>query len=530
MTLAKAAVVLALLAIFFHIVLLKSPLVTLSPDSIRFMHFWQVNVDHFREDGGGAKSAVKAVFYSLRSSNNYDMSRGRVIQAALYGLDGLTRWMLPSPMFNVWMMALMTLNGALMAWLATRVVPDFRTRTTLFALAWLAVCTTALVMSPVMLLVLYAKYVWVAFVLCHFIARSKVMKFFWLAPAAFSDELGLFAAMLLTFLHVAHINLASPDLVSGPYSTHVRILKALLLGTAAAFTVMFSCFGISAVFFGGAAPEFLALAASASGGSEFLKPAAIWHLVNGLFWRAEIMILGSSLGHPAVTTLVGLAVLAVITVGIWKTCRLHVRTAALADDSPDTRILAWLGDERARFYAFWTIMLVVVAFVVVRVGAGDFTHYGYPAAAVLAVLFIRALLDVFSARAAGIVLLAMLATHLALLPQAISTTQIALEKYLFPDGTVSRQDIAAVQQSVMEFRASGASPVFEAATNGQEMDFTGTWFYSRVRSAESLTEPHFPFQGTVRVLLWPDRIHSSRYNADRIFDYKRPRFQDGGSP
>jgi hypothetical protein len=530
MTIGKVVGALMLITLFFHFVLLNSPLKTVSPDSVRFMHFWQMNADQFQNEGGDAKSALKAVFYSMRSSNNYDLNRGRVVQAIIYGVDGLTRWMLPSPMINAWMIVLLTMNCAMIAWISTRDVLNLPVRMNLFVLGWLVLVTTALVISPVMLVILYAKYVWVTFILCYFVTNSRIMKAVCLAAAAFSDEIGLFATMALTFLNVVRFILLHHDVDSrsnANQSPYIRVLRAGLLGILASLTLLFSYFGISAVLFGGTAPEFLALAASASGGRHFFETAILWSDVNGLLWRAEVLIIGLSLGHPAITRIVGLVVFVAITSGIWKRGKYLMFTEGLANKGFDAQILGWLRDEKWFFYTFWTVMLVLITFAVLR-GPNNYSHYSYPAAAVLAVLFIRTLVDIWPARLVSLVLLAILAVHVAMLPKAITVTYNYLNNYLFPDGTVSRDDIDAVNQSVMEFKTNGSSPFFDAFTNGQEIDFSGTWFYSRIRSAESMTDPYFPIQGTVRILLWPDKINSIRYNNNRVFDYKRPKFKDRG--
>ena len=91
-----------IIVLFFNFIFQHSPLTTVSPDSVRFMHFWQINADQFKSEGGDAKSALKAIFFSLKSSNTYDFNRGRFTQYFTYGIDGLTRWIFPSPMINFW--------------------------------------------------------------------------------------------------------------------------------------------------------------------------------------------------------------------------------------------------------------------------------------------------------------------------------------------------------------------------------------------------------------------------------------------
>ena len=153
-------------------------------------------------------------------------------------------------------------------------------------------------------------------------------------------------------------------------------------------------------------------------------------------------------------------------------------------------------------------MLFLITFIVLPFGVEDYTHYSYPAAAVLAVLFIRALIDIWPVRLISVVLLAVLLIHLVMLPRAVTLTYDSLSRYLFPDKTVSCEDINAIKKSIMDLRANGNSAFFDTFNNGQEIDFShGTWFYSRVKGHKTLGSS-FPIQGIVRVLLWPDKISS----------------------
>ena len=58
----------------------------------------------------------------------------------------------------------------------------------------------------------------------------------------------------------------------------------------------------------------------------------------------------------------------------------------------------------------------------------------------------------------------------------------------------------------MDLRANGNSAFFNIFNNGQEINFNGIWFYSRIKGDGTVVGPYFPIQGTVRVLLWPDKI------------------------
>ena len=505
MNIGKVGATIIIITLFFNFILQHSPLITVSPDSVRFMHFWQTNVDQFKSEGGNVKSAIKAVFFSLKSSNDYDVNRGRFIQYIMHGIDGLTRWMLPSPMINVWMFLLLILNSALIAWVSTRVVSNPLLRLNLFCLGWLVLISSSFVISPAILLILYGKYVWVTFVLAFFLFKSKIMKVECLAAAAFSDEIGLFATMIITFLTVMRFILVYYDVNSNSgYSSLFRILRACFLSIIASFIVLFVFYGISAVVFNVGATAFRGLCHQNV--PHVFQAVVWWSAVKGLLWRAEVLILGLSSGNSIVTTIVGLIVLGVIITGIWKIGRYIIFPEALMNKRFADRVREWLCDEKCYFYTFWVATLFLITFIVIPFGVGDYTHYSYPAAAVLAVLFIRALLDIWPVRLISIVLLAILLIHLVMLPRAIRLTYDSLSQYLFPDKTVSYKDINSIKRSVMDLRANGNSAFFNIFNNGQEINFNGIWFYSRIKGDGTVVGPYFPIQGTVRVLLWPDKI------------------------
>ena len=53
----------------------------LSPDSIRFMRFWQVNSDLYNNN------LIKIIYHSLKDSTQYDLNRGRYLQYIFYGFE-----------------------------------------------------------------------------------------------------------------------------------------------------------------------------------------------------------------------------------------------------------------------------------------------------------------------------------------------------------------------------------------------------------------------------------------------------------
>ena len=520
---------LTVIALFFVYVLQHSTLITVSPDSVRFMHFWQRNADQFTSDGRSAEGALKAVYYSFKASNAYDLNRGRLLQVLIYGIDAFTRWTLPSPMLNVWMMLVLLVNAAMVAWVSTSALRDADVRLNVFCLGWCVLMTSSVVISPVMLLILYGKYLWVTPVLAFFAARRPLIKAGWLAIAPFTDELGLFAMLGIVSLWVIQYVLASRERGASTRRSPLYCLaRACCLGSLASLTVLFVFFGVMSVVLGVGADAFRGFV---YGGAKqaALPTGGWWSVLHALLWQGEVMVLGLPLAHRVITTTIGTAVFATILAGVWKRGQAVPCSGMEEPSRLDDRIQEWLGDEKCFFYTFWMAMLLFVGLIVLPGRGLDLTHYSYPAAAVLAVLFITALVDVWPAKAIYVALVTVLAVHLSLLPRAMATTTKSLESYLFTDSSVTKEDISAIKRSVMELREQGHSAFFDTFNNGQEIDFSGRWFYSRVNATRVTAYgpapgPYFPIQGTVRVLLWPARTGIASHK--RVFDLKSPTFKD----
>ena len=56
-----------------------------SPDSIRFLHFWQNSFLLGTTDA----SFLKNIYDALIASNNYDLGRGRLVMYLLYGMENI---------------------------------------------------------------------------------------------------------------------------------------------------------------------------------------------------------------------------------------------------------------------------------------------------------------------------------------------------------------------------------------------------------------------------------------------------------
>ena len=494
---------LVIIALYFGYALAHAPFQAISPDSARFMRFWQAAADQYHRSGGGAKQAALAVASAVVAYDNLDVHRGRFLQCAAYGLDGLTRGFLPSSGLNLWMMLLLMLNAGLISWVALCQGRASGQRIGLFCLGAAVVATTVLFVSPAMVLILYAKYLWLPFVLLFFAVRGPLLRTGCLAAASYTDEFGLFATMILVGMAVVRYLLTHPELDRWSRPTPIfRILGACVWGALAAMALLFLCYGIPAVILNVGATNFRVLAYCEA---QRMAHSVFFDAIHDVLWRAEVLVLGTLVEFRALTALIGIVVAGLLGLGFWRRWRTVVLSPMRLSSRWDHRMRDWLSDPRGHYYTFWGVLLLMIVVVLLPRQGEDLTPYSYPAAAVLALLLLAVLVDLFSARTVAIVLAVVLGMHVWLAPHAVRLASQKMTTYLLPDGTVTAADLQAINQSVREFKESGRSPTFAACNNGQEIDLSSQWFYTRigVKDRAPNSNPYFPVQGTVRVLLWP---------------------------
>jgi hypothetical protein len=78
-----------------------------SPDSIRFLHFWQ---NSFSSDYTQT-SFLQNIKDAMNASHNYDLGRGRVVMYALYGLENVLLYFFDKPTQNFLIILVICLNS-----------------------------------------------------------------------------------------------------------------------------------------------------------------------------------------------------------------------------------------------------------------------------------------------------------------------------------------------------------------------------------------------------------------------------------
>jgi hypothetical protein len=104
------------------------------------------------------------------------------------------------------------------------------------------------------------------------------------------------------------------------------------------------------------------------------------------------------------------------------------------------------------------------------------------------------------------IFITLLFSHVIMLSRSTKEAQVSLHAYMFPDQTVSSNDLLAMNKCIVELQSKGKSELFSTINNRQELDFSGTWYYSRKTSYGDPLKSYFPVQGAVKVFIWPMKI------------------------
>ena len=93
-----------------------------SPDSIRFLHFWQ---NSFSIDFAEA-SFLENIKDALNASHNYDLGRGRIILYALYGFENILLYSFSALPQNFLLILIILINSHAVSTIISKNLSQFR--------------------------------------------------------------------------------------------------------------------------------------------------------------------------------------------------------------------------------------------------------------------------------------------------------------------------------------------------------------------------------------------------------------------
>jgi hypothetical protein len=509
----------SLVAVFFiSAVLRNSPFSTLSPDSIRFFHFWQINFDFNKSQSIGISETLRSFYFSLKSSTLYDISRGRYFQYIIYGIDGCTRWMFPSQSINYIMIILLIINSLLISYcLVKHNKLNNKIKNLLFILIFLLFFTSSYIVSPVILLNLYGKYLWVLFILLYFVFNHKRWSFIFLIASLLTDELGLISSLVIFSMIIFSKSLIF-FIENRPLSTWLlNIRNSFLISLLSSVVLFFTFYGFSAILFN-VGSGFASLAYGFTG--EAVNSGLI-NLLEGIGWSLNVHAIGYSTVNKFLIYF-SLIIFLVLLINF-----LITNTKELNSNNNyqnDKKLLIWLQNEKLFFFSFWLIMFILINTIIIPGGVNDFSHRSFPRAVTIFILTLFLLLELDRKKIVASILILFTIIHFLNFKKIVYSTSENLKTYLLPDSSITFSELNKINYSVNKIVKYNDETLFNKINNNEEIDFSGTWFYSRLKNFDTTCKMYYPIEGTVRVLIWPKKLSVKK--SKRIFEKKRPAFFD----
>lgn len=463
---------------------------SLSPDGFRFISLAQKNYDLYSYKG--------QLYHFLKDANLYDLGRSRHVQYLIFYLDAISRRYIILPYLNYLMIAFIVLNGYLIGQLMkTELISKFQnTSSILIALLFLTSCFS---ISPIILLILYGKIIWVTFVLAFMNSKSRFWKIIFFFLAALSDEFGLFSCMLI--LYFASLRLLINNLHFLKISIPHRIITLPIFISVIFLT---SYYGINAIVFN-TGTSFISIVKNQSIISSTNN--FILDVPRNLGWIMQEIFIGhveSQIG----TYCIGLITILILLIGFYYKIVVKYFLTAHSKNTSNEKIEAFANDNETHNYLFWLFIFIFINFIGLHGGYLDVTHYGYARAASLLVLFIFSVSAILKTRPKEIICISILScsilVHFYSFAQTVNFTDAQLNTYLFPDKTVNKREVEYIFTSAYAYKKSNKRDEV-LIKDTLSLDYSGTWYYSKIENFDRTKHEHFPKNGMYKVLIWPKK-------------------------
>jgi hypothetical protein len=463
---------------------------SLSPDGFRFIYLAQKNYDLYSYKG--------QLYHFLKDANLYDLGRSRHVQYLIFYLDAISRRYIIFPYLNYIMIAFIVLNGYLIGQLLkTQLISKFQNISPiLIALLFLTSCFS---MSPIILLILYGKIIWVTFVLAFMNSKTPFWKIIFFTLAALSDEFGLFSCMLI--LYFASLRILINNLHFLKISIPHRLITLPILISLIFLT---SYYGINAIVFN-TGTSFISIAKNQSIISSTNN--FILDVPRNLGWIIQEIFIGH-FESPMVTFCIGLITILILFLGFYNKIIAKYFLSVHSKNSSNEKIEVFANDNETHHYLFWLFIFIFINFIGLRGGYLDVTHYGYARAASLMVLFIFSVSTLLKTRSKEIIFISILScsilVHFYSFSQTVNFTDAQLNTYLFPDKTVNKREVEYIFTSAYAYKKSNKRDEV-LIKDTLSLDYSGTWYYSKIENFDRTKHGHFPKNGMYKVLIWPKK-------------------------
>lgn len=503
-----------------------------SPDSIRFLHFWQNSFSLGTTD----TSFLKNIYDALIASNNYDLGRGRLVMYLLYGMENILLYCFSTIPQNFLLIFIICLNSHAVSLLVSRNIPDARFY--VYFLSFLIVVINAISLSPTMYFALYSKYICLTFVLYFFVFERNFVKILMLLLAIFTDEVGLILALLICFFYICQHLLNKYD--SKSINLSILTKNIILSG--------FICLMLMALYF-----LFLFLAFDSTP-IQFAKYSARGTLllfdyenlidrIIKLAWTIEVLILGFSFENRVFLGLLGLS----ITIGLLMIIKtLFKKISLMLRDGVFWNNLYVINfSTKQAVLTFW-LLASFILFIIMPSAPFAYQTYSYPFMLSLSLVLLLSLSIYLETRTLMKTLALISIVHLLTMPGSFKNINESNERHFLKDG-VSIKNILNLQSSIDAIRTKQDYELFHEINNMQEIDFTGMWYFSpknhfrfqlEVDDSGNCIEKknafgnclkedkYYPIYGTVRVASWPYFDPQKAGAHERRFAKDKPTYRN----
>ena len=514
---------------------------TFSPDSIRFLHFWQNSFSSAYSDiennSYGLTIFAANIYDALHASNYYDLGRGRLIIYLMYGIDNFLLYSFNFLPVNFLITAIIIINSHGASLLISRNVLDFKFY--IYALSFLIIAINAISLSPTMYFALYSKYICLTFIVYFFIFRHSFLKILMLFLAFFTDEIGMLLSLMICFFYILQYCLLR--LNSQAIDTKLLLKNILFSGLMCAM-LLASFFLLMLLAFDTTPLQFAKYAAR--GTLWLLDPENLLNKLIQVAWTFEILIFGFSNESTLFLIIFGFLLLIILLIFIkikFKQIRSFFSTNELSK-----HLINFHSDHKQSLLVFW-ILATLLLLIVLPSSPFAYQTYSYPIMLSLAIILLLSVSIWVKPYRFLQILVLIGVIHISMIPGMIENINTSNQKHFLKDSSISAQDINNLNSAVNEIRINQNYETFHNLNNSQEIDFSGMWYYSldehfrfpyETDSFGNCIEKnnhfgncidknnYYPIYGSTRVLAWPHFDITKAGKNKRQFSKDKPTFKD----
>jgi hypothetical protein len=459
----------------------------MSPDSFRFISIAQDNFDK-------GLGLFGTLFHYFKDASTYDVQRSRHIQYLMYLLDMLANNHMAFPFVNYMMTFIILINAYLIGNLIRlKYANQFKLYVPL-AISML-ILTSCFSLSPIILLILYGKIIWLTFILAFFNTTKKYLKIIYLILAVFSDEFGLFSALIIIFLNSLKLIFKTPF-------HNIDFRLKLLIPVFISIISLLSFYGFNAILFNTGASSLINFANTQT---KLIPNTSLLEIPKNFGWAVQEIILGH-IENQYLTYFIGLLVISILLLVFYKKIILKYVLMIRINTLKNT-IELFSKDSNSQNYLFWFSIFTFINFIAIPGGGyGDITHYGYAKFATLFIIVILSIIELIDTKKKELLLISIVGlfsiVHIFTFKNTLNFTQNQIENYLYPDNTVNKLEITKVfKEALITRKSKKINPAYYKDT--LNLDFSGTWFYSKEKNIDLKKHGHFPINGMYKTLIWP---------------------------